>query len=461
MHYRSVDDLASSVHKAALPLDTPAQLDPLIRAVGHARYILLGEASHGTHEFYTWRTEITKRLVLEKRCSFIAVEGDWPDCYRLNRYVKGLADSGGSAQQVLHAFDRWPTWMWANHEVVELAEWLRAHNEALPADERVGFYGLDVYSLWDSMAAVVQYLETVDPALALAAKSAYLCFEPYGEDAQAYARATVLVPTSCEDEAVAVLRALQAREPQYGRDGREAYYNAEQNALIARGAEEYYRAMVRGGAMSWNVRDRHMVETLERLMNHHGDKATAIVWEHNTHIGDARYTDMAAAGMVNVGQLLRENLGRGAGVFLVGFGTYGGTVLAASEWGAPMQRMSMPDARPGSLEDVLHRAGGSCSEPAALTGENLMLLFDGGPDGGIAGLDEEIHHRAIGVVYNPQAERRGNYVPSRIPRRYDAFIFVDHTRALDALHMPVSDVPVSDVPVSDVPDLPETFPSGK
>ena len=451
MHYRSLEDLASSIQRAALPLDALADLDPLIAAIGDSRYILLGEASHGTHEFYTWRTEITKRLVRQKQCSFIAVEGDWPDCYRLNRYVKGLPDAGSSALQILHTFDRWPTWMWANHEVATLAEWLRAHNETLPEQERVGFYGLDVYSLWDSMAAVVEYLETVDPALARAAKNAYLCFEPYGEDAQADARATVLVPTSCEDEAVAVLRALQAREPEYGRDGREAYYNAEQNALIARGAEEYYRAMVRGGAMSWNVRDRHVVETLERLMRHHGERATAVVWEHNTHIGDARYTDMAAAGMVNVGQLLRESHSADAGVFLVGFGTYGGTVLAASEWGAPMQRMGMPDARPGSLEHILHRAAELGGEPTASTHPDLMLLFSRGRDGGMSGLDEEIPHRAIGVVYNPQAERRGNYVPSRVAQRYDAFIFVNRTRALDALHM-------SDTDMSQPPD---TFPSGK
>src|SRR5690606_25315961 len=288
-------------------------------------------------------------------------------------------------------------------------------------------------------------------ALARSAKAAYLCFEPYGEDAQAYARATVLVPTSCEEEAVAVLRALQDREPEYGRDGREAYYNAEQNALIARGAEEYYRAMVRGGAMSWNVRDRHMVETLERLMSHHGEKSKAIVWEHNTHIGDARYTDMAGAGMVNVGQLLREKHAQDAEVFLVGFGTYSGTVLAASEWGAPMQKMRMPDARAHSLEELLHRAGQTSTADARRRSANMMLLFDGGPDGGIAGLDDPIHHRAIGVVYDPRAERRGNYVPSRVPQRYDAFLFVHTTRALDALHMPASNAA----------DMPETYPSGK
>ncbi len=446
------ETLVDRLRLAALPLKAPEDLDPLIEAMGEARYILLGEASHGTHEFYTWRAELTKRLIVEKHCSFIAVEGDWPDCYRLNRYVKNLPDSGDSAEQVLHAFDRWPTWMWANREVAALAEWLREHNRSLPAAERVGFYGLDVYSLWDSMAAVVEYLESVDPALAREARNAYLCFEPYGEDAQAYARATALVPASCEDEAVAVLQALRAKAPAYREDGREAYYNAEQNALIATGAERYYRAMVRGGSSSWNVRDRHMVDTLERLMGHHGAHAKAIVWEHNTHVGDARYTDMAEHGMVNVGQLLRENHSQAGEVFLAGFGTHGGTVLAGSHWGAPMQKMRMPDARAGSLEDLLHRAGMPASGQArpGAGGADMLLVFEPRADGGIAGLDRAIDHRAIGVVYNPGAERWGNYVPTQVARRYDAFLFLDRSRALHALHMPLQGGP----------DLAETYPSG-
>jgi len=308
----------------------------------------------------------------------------------------------------------------------------------------VGFYGLDVYSLWESMGAVVEYLEKLDPDAARAARRAYSCFDPYYEDVQEYARATALVPTSCEDEAVSMLGALRARAPTYRQDGRDAYFNAEQNALVARDAERYYRTMVRGGPTSWNVRDHHMVDTLDRLMEHHGRQSKAIVWEHNTHIGDARFTDMRRAGMVNVGQLVREGHGERPderdGVVLIGFGSHRGTVIAGDEWGAPMRRMRVPEGRQGSWEDICHRAGA----------HDQLFVFDGSDDGGIEGLDRPLEHRAIGVVYDPAAERWGNYVPTIVPRRYDAFLFVDQTTALDPLHLPVH--------VGG--DEPETYPSG-
>jgi erythromycin esterase len=441
--------LTSELRRQARPLRNTQDLDPLMERIGDARYVLLGEASHGTSEYYTWRAELSKRLIREKGFSFIAVEGDWPDCYRVNRYVKAYPESGDNAHDVLHAFDRWPTWMWANREIVDLAEWLRRYNDQrrVPVDRKVGFYGLDVYSLWDSMRAVVDYLDRIDPQLAAGAKRAYLCFEPYHEDEQEYARATYLVPTSCEDEAVSVLRALRGKAPAYKEDGREAYFNAEQNAFVARNAELYYRTMVRGGPDSWNVRDRHMVETLDRLMAHHvqlNPNAKAIVWEHNTHIGDARFTNMASGGMVNVGQLVRQGHDVD-GVVLVGFGSHRGSVIAGEEWGAPMQRMRVPDARTGSWEDVMHLAltGNESIHDAAL------VVFADADDGGIAELDEPIAHRAIGVVYDPDHERWGNYVPTMMARRYDAFVFVDETHALSPLHMPVR-----------VGDVPETFPSG-
>src|SRR5205085_2981591 len=303
--------LATELRRRTQPLHDASDLDPLIDRIGDARYVLLGEASHGTSEYYTWRAELSKWLIREKGFSFVAVEGDWPDCYRVNRYAKNYPSSGATAREVLHAFDRWPTWMWANEEIVDLVEWLRRYNDQrrLTEDRRVGFYGLDVYSLWDSMRAVVDYLEHIDPQLAANAKRAYRCFEPYGEDEQEYARATYLVPTSCEDEAVSVLRTLRSRAPEYAQDGREAFFNAEQNAFVAKNAELYYRTMVRAGSASWNVRDHHMVDTLDRLMAHHqqfNPDAKAIVWEHNTHIGDARFTNMASAGMVNVGQLVSQ-----------------------------------------------------------------------------------------------------------------------------------------------------------
>jgi erythromycin esterase-like protein len=350
-----------------------------------------------------------------------------------------MTDSGDNAEQVLHAFERWPTWMWANREVIELVEWLRAYNQRRGVERRVGFYGLDVYSLWDSMRGVTEYLQRVDPKLAAAAKRAYRCFEPYAEDVQEYARATALVPTSCEDETISVLRELRANAPQFTNDGRESFFNAEQNALVARNAELYYRTMVRGGSASWNVRDYHMVETLERLMAHYGADSKAIVWEHNTHIGDARFTDMARAGMVNVGQLVRQAHDRD-GVVLVGFGTHRGTVIAAEEWGAPMQRLRVPPARSGSFESAMHDG----------VAGNALMIFDGSDDADVAGLDEPLGHRAIGVVYDPDHERWGNYVPTIVPRRYDAFLFVDETRAVDPLHMAVR--------VDGEP--PETYPSG-
>jgi erythromycin esterase-like protein len=431
-----IEGLVQEVARMALPVEGPGDLDPLLERIGDARFVLLGEASHGTSEYYRWRAAISQRLIREKGFSFVAVEGDWPDCYRVNRYVKGFEDSGSDAHEVLDAFTRWPTWMWANEEVVALAEWLRRHNNGLPDDRKVGFYGLDVYSLWDSLYAVLGYLRKVDPSAMPAAFRAFRCFEPYGEDVQEYARATILVPDSCEDEVIALLQELRRKEPQYRARSSEDFFAAEQNALVVQDAEAYYRAMVRGGAQSWNIRDRHMTETLDRLMRHHGAGARAILWEHNTHIGDARYTDMADDGMVNVGQVARERYGE-EDVVLVGFGSYRGTVIAGQEWEAPMEEMRVPPARAGSWEDVLHRAGA----------QDKLLIFEGGL--GAGELLQERGHRAIGVVYDPERERFGNYVPTVLPRRYDAFCFIDQTHALHPLHL------------SPAPEkVPETYPWG-
>jgi erythromycin esterase len=433
----ATEELIDDVRSRSRLLRHSADLDPLIELVGNARYVLLGEASHGTSEYYAWRQRISERLIREKGFSFIAVEGDWPDCYRVNRYVRALSDSGRNAREVLRAFNRWPTWMWANLEVVELAQWLRAHNERLPPQRRVGFYGLDVYSLWDSMRLVLRYLAGVDGQAMAAARRAFECFGPYGEDVQEYARATMWVPESCEDEVIRMLRELPQSAPHFDGDDREAFFDAEQNALVARNAEHYYRTMVRGGASSWNVRDRHMVETLERLMRHHGSAAKAIVWEHNTHIGDARATDMREQGEVNVGQLVREEHGD-EDVVLVGFSSHRGTVIAAENWEAPMQIMTAPPGRPESWEDLLHRAGDD---------DKLILLREALRTS--AWLDSR-GHRAIGVVYYPQREYFGNYVPTVLPRRYDALVYIDESHALHPLHIEA---------VADQ-DLPETYPAG-
>ena len=296
-------ELAASLQGKGYRMRNAADLDPLLDQVGDARYVLLGEASHGTAEFYTWRTALSRRLILEKGFSFIAVEGDWPDCYRLNQFVQGRATSG-RAREVLRAFECWPTWMWANEEVVLLAEWLRQHNEGRPEHRQVGLYGLDVYSLGDSLRRVADYLQHRRPSAEAAARRAFECFEPYGSTAEEYARATRWVDVSCEDEVVALLTEVR-RTASPPMTEREASFDAEQNALVVKDAEHYYHTMVRGGPAAWNIRDHHMTETLDRLMQHHGTGARALVWAHNTHIGDARFTDMVEGGMVNLGHLVR------------------------------------------------------------------------------------------------------------------------------------------------------------
>ena len=428
--------ISARLSQIGSPLRDERDLDPLLDAIGEARYVLLGEASHGTSEYYSWRHRISRRLIEEKGFSFIAVEGDWPDCYRVNRFVKGYCEPGVGARDVLGTFDRWPSWMWANEEVVELAEFLHGHNGGSPEERRVGFYGLDVYSLWQSMEVVERYLQRVDPEAAGRARKAYACFDPYGQDVQEYAMATALVPTSCEGEAIAMLSELRRNAPAYEEGGREVFFNAEQNALTVRNAELYYRTMVRGGAASWNIRDTHMVETLERLMAHHGADAKAIVWEHNTHVGDARATDMARAGMVNVGQLVRQGHEE-EGVVLVGFSSYEGSVIAGSEWGAPMRRLPVPPAQPGSWEAVLHEHSAT---------DRLLIFAEDEPDEML----EPRGHRAIGVVYDPRRERFGNYVPSVLPFRYDALVHLDRTTALRPLAMRVQ---------ADG-EPPDTFPTG-
>jgi erythromycin esterase len=415
----------------AAPLTDPGDLDVLLERVGDARVVMLGEASHGTREFYTWRAAISRRLIEEKGFSFIAVEGDWPDCERVDRSVRCLPDAPVDPREALLAFERWPTWMWANEEVVDFTRWLRERNSTRDEPARAGFHGLDVYSLWESLREILTFLREHDPEHVPAALAAYRCFEPYGEDPQEYAWATRIVPTHCEDEVIDLL--VELRQQASGAAGRFA---AWQNAEVVAGAERYYRAMARGGRESWNVRDRHMDETLDRLLGHYGPGAKAIVWAHNTHVGDARATDMADAGHVNIGQLARERYGAGQ-VVLVGFGTYRGTVIAGDAWGAPMQVMTVPPARPDSLEDVLR----------ATAPEQALLVFP--PDDRPDVLTDELDHRAIGVVYHPDRERYGNYVPTVLGDRYDAFCWFAQSQAVRPLHLPATDV-----------REPETFPSG-
>lgn len=330
-------------------------LDPLMERIGDARYVLIGEASHGSHEYYAWRAALTRRLIQERDFSFIGVEGDWPDCYAVNRSVTHAPGAPTDPEEVLYGFDRWPTWMWANREVLEFTRWLRAFNEPRSGQERVGFYGLDAYSLWESLNETLGYLKKYHPHRVDTALEAFRCFDPYIQDPQSYALSTRLVPAGCEAEVVKLLSRVRASSAINDVPPRDERFNAEQNAMTAAGAEAYYRAMVSGDEESWNVRDRHMVTTLERLVAHCGDTAKAIVWEHNTQVGDARWTDMAGAGMVNVGQLTRERHSA-EGVVLVGFGSYSGTVIASDQWGGSTQAMDLPPARHGSTEELMHTA---------------------------------------------------------------------------------------------------------
>lgn len=436
-HTGAMVDLNSFIKLHSFEWDDKHSVDALLEAVGDARYVLLGEASHGTHEYYSWRARISRELISRLGFSFIAVEGDWPDCYLLNRYIKSYPDAGTTAREVLEGFSRWPTWMWANWEIVALAEWMKLFNQSQQAGKTVGFYGLDVYSLWDSLTMMVNYLRKTDPPAYKKALKALQCFEPFGQDeGQSYARATLdeWLPASCEDEVLDLLMTVEDRLQHYNADP-EAMLNVGVNSNITVNAEKYYRAMVRGGPESWNIRDRHMYSTLNRLMNFHGPAAKVIIWEHNTHIGDARATDMRLDGMINLGQLLNEGNFR-EGVFSIGFGSYQGTVIAGRRWGDVMREMKLPPAQADSWEFILHQANAA----------NRLILFDAEWKNLLA--MKELGHRAVGVVYNPQWEY-GNYVPSILPLRYDAFVFIDQTKALHPLHLK-----------PDGHKIPETYPFG-
>lgn len=342
--------LLAVLRAAARPLaGAPADFDPLLARIGDARYVLIGEASHGTHEFYRLRAEITKRLIRERGFTAVAVEADWPDAYRVNRWVRGGA-ADADATEALAGFRRFPQWMWRNDDVLDFVGWLRAHNDAQAPRARVGFYGLDLYSLHASMAAVLAYLRVVDPEAAARATQRYACFDHFGGDPQVYGRATTRgLRASCEREVIAQLVELRAAAADYARrDGRVAaddLFFAEQNARLVRNAERYYRAMFAGRVASWNLRDAHMAETLDALVRFLAASERAagdggprvVVWAHNSHLGDARATQMGASGELNLGQLVRQRHGDDA--VLVGFTTHAGSVTAASDWDEPAERL--------------------------------------------------------------------------------------------------------------------------
>ncbi|HEX9310708.1 MAG TPA: erythromycin esterase family protein [Gemmatimonadaceae bacterium] len=435
----AVADLRAGAHH----LDgSEADHRPLLDLVGDARFVLLGEGSHGTHDFYHERAEITKRLIIEKGFSAVAVEADWPDAYRVNRYVRGESDDP-DAKSALGGFQRFPTWMWRNTVVLDFVEWLRNANSSRTEKSKTGFFGLDLYSLFTSMAAVVSYLDRVDPAAAQRARYRYSCFEHFGEDSQAYGyTASFDLSRSCEDEAIKQLVDMQRGAMQYlGRDGSEDFFDAEQNARLVKNAEEYYRSMFRGRQSSWNLRDTHMGDTVSALvayLERSGRAPKIVVWAHNSHLGDARATEMGARGELNLGQLIRQKYGSEA--VLVGFTTYTGTVTAATNWDDPGERKRVRPALRDSYELGFHETG---------IPRFFLDLSDGA--GGTALLSKPRLERAIGVIYRPETERVSHYFHADLRSQFDAVYHFDETRALEPLEKPER--------WHDV-EPPETYPSG-
>jgi erythromycin esterase-like protein len=439
--------VTNAIREGAQPLSGEAQdYDSLLALVGDGRLCLLGEATHGTHEFYRERAEITKRLIKEKSFTAVAVEADWPDAFRVNRYVRGISDDK-NADEALSGFKRFPTWMWRNTVVLDFVEWLRDYNSSLaPTAPRVGFYGLDLYSLYTSIEAVLNYLSKVDPEAAKRARYRYSCFEHFNEDTQAYGYAANFGLTdTCEREVIEQLIELRRRAAEYAsRDGRVAqdeFFFAEQNARLVLNAERYYRTMFLGRVESWNLRDQHMAETLDALitqLTHQGQPAKVAVWEHNSHLGDARATYMADYGELNVGQLVRQRYGREA--ILVGFTTYKGTVTAASNWDGPAERRRVRPALAGSYEALLHETlAGDFFLPLRVNKSLSQALL--GPQ----------LERAIGVIYLPQTERQSHYFDAQLSEQFDGVIHLDETRALE---------PLERYALWDTGEPPETFPTG-
>jgi erythromycin esterase-like protein len=442
-----VDTLAPpALQDAAQPLTGAAEdYDALLDLIGDAQVVLLGEASHGTHEFYRERARITRRLIKEQGFNAVAVEADWPDAYRVNRWVRCVGEDR-SALAAIGDFQRFPLWMWRNRDVVDFVEWLRQHNEGAEPGRRAGFYGLDLYSLFSSIEAVIGFLELVDPEAARRARQRYECFDHFGEDSQAYGYATELGLTqSCEDQAVQQLLDLQRQATKVFEEGEglleDQFFHAEQNARLVKNAEEYYRTMFRGRISSWNLRDRHMAETLGALMSHFDrryGRSKIVVWEHNSHIGDARATSMGDTGEWNVGQLSREQFGNDA--VLVGFSTYHGTVTAASDWDGPAERKRVRPALPGSWETLFH-------------GMNVPAFFLRlrPPRPALDALERIRLERAIGVIYRPDTERASHYFEARLPSQFDAVVHFDETRAVEPLDRSAG---------WDTGEPPETYPTG-
>jgi erythromycin esterase-like protein len=433
----------SEIARNAQPLSFAdiSEYDPLLAAIGDARLVLIGEASHGTHDFYRERARITRRLIEEKGFTAVAVEGDWPDVYRVHRFVTSLAEEIGQAEQPLDAlsgFRRFPTWMWRNMDVLAFIEWLHKHN--MSHSSSVGFFGLDLYSLYTSSQEVLRYLDKNDRAAAARARFRYSCFDQFGEDSQAYGYSAGFGMTeSCEQAVIDQLLEMR-RRMESSAHAEETYpelFSARENAEVVRNAEHYYRTMFGGRVSSWNLRDGHMADTLDRLLAYLGPKSKIVVWAHNSHLGDARATEMGRAGEFNLGQLVRERYPGAA--FLLGFTTYCGEVTAAANWDESAQRKIVRRALPKSIESLFHETG---------LGDFLVFLRDKPIHDA---LSHPLLERAIGVIYRPETERVSHYFEARLPEQFDAVIHIDRSLALIPLE--------ASVPWHEGEEVPETYPS--
>lgn len=428
--------LPSLIRRNSESFDSPgsARLSALVERVGDARVVLIGEASHGTSEFYLLRADITKRLVEDKGFTIIAAEADWPDAARIDHYARHR----DATPSEWIAFSRFPTWMWRNVEVRDFVDWLHEHNRSLEMNERAGFYGLDLYSLYNSARAVIDYLDDVDPDLANVARWRYGCLSPWEADPAAYGHAALTgAYRDCEQPVVEMLTDLYQKREKYAHKDGARFFDASQNAVLVANAERYYRIMYYGSRASWNLRDTHMFETLKKVMASHGEDARAVIWAHNSHIGDASATEMGTRGEINIGQLCREYFGDESR--RIGFGTDHGTVAAASKWDAPMEIMTVRSSHPQSYERVFHRT----EQPG------LILPLRANPNLALAGeLARPRLERAIGVIYRPETEVASHYFEAELTRQFDEYIWVDETAAITPLT------------TAELRGVPDTYPFG-
>jgi protein-L-isoaspartate(D-aspartate) O-methyltransferase len=432
----TVASLQQRIADACEPFESleTADLGPLLERIGDARLVLIGEASHGTSEFYRMRARITRELISKKNFRFVAIEGDWPDAARIDHFVRHFEYPPSE----WIAFARFPTWMWRNEEAREFVDWLRLHNADLHPDERVAFHGLDLYSLYSSIRSILKYLDDVDPETAALARERYACLTPWQPDPANYGRAALSgTYPSCENEVVRMLIELADKHREYAEHDGERFLDAMQNARLVANAERYYRTMYYGSRKSWNLRDSYMFDTLQTLRNYHAPQNKAIVWAHNSHVGNAAATEMSARGELNIGHLCRQEFGDDA--YLIGFGTHTGTVAAASDWDGEMEIKTVLPSRPGSYEKMFHEVG----LPGFLLGlrhlKSMSLR---------TALAKERLQRAIGVIYRPETELASHYFSASLPRQFDEYIWIDQTRA------------VQPIKTRELEGLPDTYPFG-